>query len=196
MVMQFEYPIGATPIDADEAVGLIPTHICTQADLNAWEELNIIEGANWIFRQKILQKLDEGLVRELHRRMFNQTWSWAGTFRKSGKSIGVDWTQIAVALKNLLDNTRYQIENKTMSIDEIVVRFHHQLVLIHAFPNGNGRHARLIADALIINLGGEKFSWGSKSSNTTPSLTRQRYLLALRAADNHDIAPLLQFARE
>ncbi|WP_353428044.1 mobile mystery protein B [Polynucleobacter sp. MWH-UH19D] len=196
MVMQFEYPIGATPIDADEAVGLIPTHICTQADLNAWEELNIIEGANWIFRQKILQKLDEGLVRELHRRMFNQTWSWAGTFRKSGKSIGVDWTQIAVALKNLLDNTRYQIENKTMSIDEIVVRFHHQLVLIHAFPNGNGRHARLIADALIINLGGEKFSWGSNSSNTTPSLTRQRYLLALRAADNHDIAPLLQFARE
>jgi Fic-DOC domain mobile mystery protein B len=196
MVMQFEYPIGATPIDADEAVGLIPTHICTQADLNAWEELNIIEGANWIFRQKILQKLDEGLVRELHRRMFNQTWSWAGTFRKSGKSIGVDWTQIAVALKNLLDNTRYQIENKTMPIDEIVVRFHHQLVLIHAFPNGNGRHARLIADALIINLGGEKFSWGSNSSNTTPSLTRQRYLLALRAADNHDIAPLLQFARE
>ena len=194
--MQFEYPIGATPIDADEAVGLIPTHICTQADLNAWEELNIIEGANWIFRQKILQKLDEGLVRELHRRMFNQTWSWAGTFRKSGKSIGVDWTQIAVALKNLLDNTRYQIENKTISIDEIVVRFHHQLVLIHAFPNGNGRHARLIADALIINLGGEKFSWGSNSSNTTPSLTRQRYLLALRAADNHDIAPLLQFARE
>lgn len=194
--MQFEYPIGATPIDADEAVGLIPTHICTQVDLNAWEELNIIEGANWIFRQKILQKLDEGLVRELHRRMFNQTWSWAGTFRKSGKSIGVDWTQIAVALKNLLDNTRYQIENKTMSIDEIVVRFHHQLVLIHAFPNGNGRHARLIADALIINLGGEKFSWGSNSSNTTPSLTRQRYLLALRAADNHDIAPLLQFARE
>lgn len=194
--MQFEYPIGATPIDADEAAGLIPTHICTQADLNAWEELNIIEGANWIFRQKILQKLDEGLVRELHRRMFNQTWSWAGTFRKSGKSIGVDWTQIAVALKNLLDNTRYQIENKTMSIDEIVVRFHHQLVLIHAFPNGNGRHARLIADALIINLGGEKFSWGSNSSNTTPSLTRQRYLLALRAADNHDIAPLLQFARE
>jgi len=194
--MQFEYPIGATPIDADEAVGLIPTHICTQADLNAWEELNIIEGANWIFRQKILQKLDEGLVRELHRRMFNQTWSWAGTFRKSGKSIGVDWTQIAVALKNLLDNTRYQIENKTMPIDEIVVRFHHQLVLIHAFPNGNGRHARLIADALIINLGGEKFSWGSNSSNTTPSLTRQRYLLALRAADNHDVVPLLEFARE
>jgi fido (protein-threonine AMPylation protein) len=153
MVMQFEYPIGATPIDVDEAVGLIPTHICTQADLNAWEELNIIEGANWIFRQKILQKLDEGLVRELHRRMF------------------------------------------TMPIDEIVVRFHHQLVLIHAFPNGNGRHARLIADALIINLGGEKFSWGSNSSNTTPSLTRQRYLLALRAADNHDVVPLLEFAR-
>ena len=194
--MQFEYAPGATPIDPDEAQGLIPKHIKTQAELNAWEELNIVEGADWIARKKITQKLDEGLIRELHSRMFNQTWLWAGTFRKSAKSIGIDWTQIAVALKNLLDNTAYQIENRAMPIDEIVVRFHHQLVLIHAFPNGNGRHARLIADALIINLGGEKFSWGSNSSNTTPSPTRQRYLLALRAADNHDIAPLLQFARE
>ena len=121
--MQFEYAPGATPIDPDEALGLIPKHISTQADLNAWEEMNIVEGADWIARQKIIQDLNEGLVRELHSRMFNQTWQWAGTFRKSAKSIGIDWTQIAVALKNLLDNTAYQIENKAMPIDEIVVRF-------------------------------------------------------------------------
>jgi len=196
MVMHFQYPPGATPIDPDEALGLIPKHISTQAQLNAWEELNIDEGANWIERQKLIQCFDEGLVRELHRRMFNQTWLWAGTFRKSAKSIGIDWTQISVALKNLIDNTTYQIENKTLPLDEIVVRFHHQLVLIHAFPNGNGRHARLMADALIVNLGGTRFSWGGNTSIASPGVTRQNYLSALRAADNGDIAPLMKFARQ
>ncbi len=195
-MIRFEYPLGATLIDPDEPLGLIPKHISTQADLNAWEELNIVEGANWIARQKIIQGLNEGLVRELHRRMFNQTWLWAGTFRKSAKNIGIDWTQIAVALKNLLDNTSYQIKNKVMSIDEIVVRFHHQLVLIHAFPNGNGRHARLIADALIVNLGGKRFSWGSNAAITNLDVVRQNYLSALRTADKGDIAPLMYFARQ
>lgn len=194
--MHFEYAPGATPIDPDEALGLIPKHISTQADLNAWEEMNIVEGADWIARQKITQGLNEGLVRELHSRMFNQTWRWAGTFRKSAKSIGIDWTQIAVALKNLLDNTAFQIEHKTMSTDEIIVRFHHQLVLIHAFPNGNGRHARLLADALIVSLGGKRFSWGGNTSIAAPGTTRQNYLSALRAADNGDIAPLMLFARQ
>ena len=194
--MQFEYAPGATPIDPDEALDLIPKHISTQADLNAWEEMNIVEGANWVARQKIIQGLDEGLVREMHSRMFNKTWLWAGTFRKSAKSIGIDWTQIAVALKNLLDNTAYQIENQAVPIDEIVVRFHHQLLLIHAFPNGNGRHARLIADALIVNLGGKRFSWGGNTSIATLGLTRQNYLSALRAADKGDITPLMLFARQ
>ena len=196
MVIHFKYPPGATPIDLDEAIGLIPKHISTQANLNAWEEINIVEGADWLSRQNILHRLDEVLVRELHLRMFNKTWIWAGTFRKSAKSIGIDWTQIAVTLKNLLDNTAYQIKNKVMPIDELVVRFHHKLVLIHVFPNGNGRHARLIADALIVKLGGKRFSWGGNNSIATLGITRQNYLSALRAADNEDIAPLMHFARK
>ena len=194
--MDFAYAPGATPIDPDEALGLIPVHITTQADLNAWEEMNIVEGANWIKRRKITQSLNEGLVRELHHRMFNQTWLWAGTFRKSAKSIGIDWPQISVALRNLLDNTTYQIEHQTMSIDEIAVRFHHQLVLIHAFPNGNGRHARLMADALIMSLGGERFTWGGNKPIETLGTTRQSYLSALRAADNGHLDSLMQFARQ
>jgi len=194
--MHFEYAPGATPIDPDESLGLIPAHITTQADLNAWEEMNIVEGAHWIKRQKIIQGLDEGLVRELHSRMFNHTWLWAGTFRKSAKSIGIDWPQISVALKNLLDNTTYQIEHQTMSNDEIAIRFHHQLVLIHAFPNGNGRHARLMADALIVSLGGEQFSWGANMPLATPGVTRQNYLSALRAADNGHLESLMQFSRQ
>ena len=196
MVIDFEYAPGATAIDPDEALDLIPVHITTHADLNAWEEMNIVEGANWIKRQNVAQSLNEGLVRELHYRMFNQTWLWAGTFRKSAKSIGIDWPQIAVSLRNLLDNTTYQIEHQTMPIDEIAVRFHHQLVLIHAFPNGNGRHARLMADALIMSLGGERFSWGGNMPLAPSGATRKNYLSALRAADNGDLAPLIQFARQ
>jgi Fic-DOC domain mobile mystery protein B len=196
MVIDFEYAPGATAIDPDEALDLIPVHITTHADLNAWEEMNIVEGAAWIKRQKITQSLNEGLVRELHHRMFNQTWLWAGTFRKSAKSIGLDWPQIAVALRNLLDNTTYQIEHQTMSIDEIALRFHHQLVLIHAFPNGNGRHARLMADALIISLGGERFSWGGNMPLAPSGVTRKNYLSALRAADNGHLDSLIQFARQ
>lgn len=194
--MHFEYLPGATPIDPDEAIGLIPAHISTQADLNAWEEMNIIEGADWIKRQKILKSLNEGLVRELHRRMFNHTWDWAGTYRKSAKSIGVDWPHIAVTLKNLLDNTIYQIEHQAIPNDEIAIRFHHQLVLIHAFANGNGRHARLMSDALIVSLGGEPFSWGANRSLATPGTTRQNYLSALRSADDGRLEPLIQFARQ
>lgn len=195
MVMHFEYPPGATPIDPDEAIGLIPKHITTQADLNRWEELNIDEGSHWINRQKIIPNLNEGLVRELHQRMFNKTWQWAGTFRRSAKSIGVDWPQIAMSLKNLLDNTRYLIDLGKMPNDEVAVRFHHQLVWIHAFPNGNGRHARLLADALIKELDGRRFSWGGDATITSPGQTRQNYLAALRAADNGDLRPLMQFAK-
>ena len=196
MVMYFEYAPGATPIDPDEALGLIPKHITLQADLNAWEEMNIVEGAERIKRQKVIQGLDEGLVRELHRRMFNKTWLWAGKFRTSAKSIGIDWPHISVALKNIIDNTAYQIKHQIMPEDEIALRFHHQLVLVHVFPNGNGRHARLLSDACIVGLGRERFSWGGNMSITTPGATRQRYLLALRAADQGDIAPLMEFARQ
>ena len=195
MVMYPHYSHGATPIDPDEALGLIPKHIMFQDQLNAWEELNIEEGAHWIKHQKILKNLNEGLVRELHRRMFNKTWLWAGRFRTSSKNIGIDWPQISVYLKNLLDNTLYQIENQTMPSDEIAIRFHHQLVWIHAFPNGNGRHARLLADSIITNLGYKRFSWGRNFSITTPGETRQTYLNALRTADKGNIKVLLDFAR-
>jgi len=192
--MDFQYSPGATPLDPDEVAGLIPTHIATQGDLNAWEEANILQGARWVARQKKRDLLDEGFVRDLHRQMFDKTWRWAGTFRSTNKNIGVDWTQVAVRLRNLLDNTRYQIENQTFESDELAVRFHHQLVWIHAFPNGNGRHARLMADVLVMRLGRARFSWGGDSLVTGGAL-RANYLDALRAADQGRIDALLYFAR-
>lgn len=102
--MEFHYAPGATPLDPDEAAGLVPTHITTQGDLNAWEQVNIAQGDRWAARQKKRDLLDEGFIRELHRKMFDKTWQWAGTFRHSNKNIGVDWTQVAFRLRNLLDN--------------------------------------------------------------------------------------------
>ncbi len=193
--MQLEYPAGATPLDPDEAQGLVPAHIATQSDLNAWEEANIVQAEQWLRRSRKREVLEEGFVRDLHARMFDKTWKWAGTFRKSNKNIGVDWTQVAVKLRNLLDNTRYQVEQGTDNVDELVVRMHHQLVWIHAFPNGNGRHARLMADVLIMRLGRPRFSWG-RQNLVHEGQTRSAYLAALRLADRGDISALLEFARD
>jgi Fic-DOC domain mobile mystery protein B len=194
--MEFQYIPGATPLDPDEAAALVPVHITTQADLNAWEQANIVLGDRWATRQKKRELLDEGFVRDLHRQMFDRTWKWAGTFRQSNKNIGVDWPQVSVKLRDLLDNTRYQIENHVFNEDEMAVRFHHQLVLIHAFPNGNGRHARLMADLLITRLGRPRLTWGGASSSITPpGEIRDRYLVALRSADQGQINGLIEFAR-
>ena len=192
--MEFHYAPGATPLDPDEVAGLVPTHITTQADLNAWEQINIVQGDRWAARQKKRDLLDEGFIRDLHYQMFDKTWQWAGTFRQSNKNIGVEWAQISVKLRVLLDNTRYWVDHNIYEIDETVVRFHHQLVWIHPFPNGNGRHARMMADHLIMRLGRPRMSWGSSSIDTL-SATRARYLEALRAADQYVYKPLIEFAR-
>jgi Fic-DOC domain mobile mystery protein B len=194
--MEFNYAPGATPLDPDEAAGLVPMHITTQGDLNAWEQVNIAQGDRWAARQKKRDLLDEGFISDLHRQMFGKTWHWAGTFRKSNKNIGVDWTQVAVKLRNLLDNTRFQIENHVFDADETAVRFHHQLVWIHPFVNGNGRHARLMADLLAMRLARPRLTWGGvDASITSVGALRQRYLTALRAADQGQFSDLVVFAR-
>ena len=193
MSVSLDYPAGATPLDADELASLIPGHITTQGELNEWEQLNIVQGDGWARKQR-KEILNEGFLRQLHMQMFGETWRWAGEFRKSDKNIGVDWLKIGVELKKLLDDVRYQVEHGSFAADEIAVRLHHRLVAIHPFPNGNGRHARLMADLVVERLGQPRLTWGSRSL-VDASETRQRYIAALQAADARDIAPLLAFAR-
>lgn len=193
MTGTFEYPPGALPLDGDERASLIPDHITTQGELNEWEQLNIAHGEAWANRQR-QEILTEAFVRQLHRRMFGDTWKWAGEFRRSDKNVGVDWLKIAVELRNLLDDTRFQIERASYPPDEIAIRFHHRLVAIHPFPNGNGRHARLMADLLVQRLGRPRFTWGSDNL-VDASDTRQQYITALCTADRHDMASLIAFAR-
>ncbi len=193
--MELDYPAGATPLDPDEVEGLLLPHITNRAELDRWEQDNISEAETWAFRRKPKDLLSVDFVCRLHQRMFGTVWKWAGEFRRSGKNIGVEYWSIGPALQNLLDDVKTWIESKGYPPDEIAARFHHRLVSIHPFANGNGRHARLMADLLLVHLlDRPRFTWG-RESLAQPGDCRQRYIAALQAADRHDYAPLLAFIR-
>lgn len=188
---------GNTPIDPHELAQLIPS-LATKSELDEWERKNIIEARGWALAPRVIRNrdpFDEAYLRELHKRMFDQTWKWAGAYRNSEKTIGCLMHEIRDRIGVLLGDARYWAENETYSSDEIAVRFHHRLVgTIHPFPNGNGRHARLYADVIAVRLGGAEFSWG-QNDLVGAGLTRGTYIRSLQAADAGDIQPLLQFAR-
>lgn len=193
----FTEPDDATPLAPEERDALIQTWITHRRDLNEAEEDNILTGAAWARGRRshrALDLLDERFIRDLHRRMLGKVWKWAGRYRQSERNIGIAAHRIPVELATLLGDVRYWIEHTTFPPDEIAVRFHHRLVAIHPFPNGNGRHARLMADLLIERLGQQSFSWGGGRIADAGEL-RGRYVAALKAADAHDIGPLLDFAR-
>jgi Fic-DOC domain mobile mystery protein B len=182
-----------TPLTAEEREGLIPTYIALRAELNEAEQIGIANAERWAFsRRRVV--LETAFLQQLHRRMFGDVWQWAGQFRTSARNIGIDAYRIPVELRSLCDDTRYQIPNETYAPDEIAIRFHHRLVFIHAFPNGNGRHARLAADLLVRQLDAQRFTWG-RANLVDAAEARRRYVEALRAADAHDITALLAFAR-
>jgi len=194
--VKFIYPEGATPLAHEELQELIPPHITLQSELNLWEQNNILLGEQWALRQREI--LTDQFVQTLHYKMFDQTWKWAGIYRQTGKNIGIDWHFIPTEIRRLCDDVRYQIEHQSYDTLEIAVRFHHRLVWIHPFPNGNGRHARLMADLLLMQNNFPRFSWGQKQMKignlyeTTP--IRKLYIQALREADQHDYAALIKFA--
>jgi Fic-DOC domain mobile mystery protein B len=187
---------GNTPISADEIDALIP-NLSSRLELNEWERENIIRAERWCFSPRVLKKfnpLSETDLRQLHRRMFGATWKWAGTYRCTEKTIGVPVARIANDLAALPGDVNYWIKETAFPSDEIAIRFHHRLVSIHPFPNGNGRHSRLLADLLIVKLGGSRFKWGRADLQATSEI-RKRYIAALRCADAGNIKPLLEFAR-
>ena len=137
----------------------------------------------------------EDFVRMLHKRMYADVWAWAGEFRKTNKNIGVDKWKIPSDLKYLLDDAKYWHENNTYTQDEIAVRFKHRIVSIHCFPNGNGRHSRLLADIIIEKIYKQPvFSWGAANLSDEGD-TRKSYLKAVKTADRGDYSLLLAFAR-
>ena len=192
----FQAEEGQTPLDPDEIAGLVPQHIATRAQLNEWESQNIADGLTRARkrRPKPGKLLTDTYLRKLHQHMFGSTWRWAGTYRNSDKSLGIDWQQIPLQMRQVPENFLYRLKSGKEKPDKLAVDLHHQLVSIHPFPNGNGRWARAAADLLQETLGEPPFSWGRKNL-VDISETRQRYIAALQAADQGELSNLLQFAR-
>ncbi len=187
---------GNTPLSPEEQADLIP-NLATREELNEWERQNILEACGWALDEKKILRLDpltEPYLRQLHRRMFDQTWKWAGRYRTTEKNIGIPFYQIQESLAALVGDARYWLENLTFEPDEISIRLHHRLVYIHPFANGNGRHARLMADVLAQRQGRPVFTWGGAELVKAGDF-RRRYIDALQAADQNEIGPLLEFAR-
>jgi len=188
---------GQTPLDDDEKTGLLIPTISTRSELNEFEQQNIEDAMQWVLGKSFSDYtiLTDRFIRQLHRRMFGNVWNWAGDFRTTNKNIGVDKWQIPMELRNLCDDTRYWLENNIHPSDEIAIRFKHRLVSIHCFPNGNGRHSRLMADVIVQHVFNRPlFSWGTNSQKAQVD-ARSTYIQSLRLADKGLIVPLLEFAR-
>lgn len=188
---------GQTPLDEEEKDGLLIPTIATRGELDEFEQQNIERAVQWTLAGSFKPELifTEHFIRTVHKRMYSVVWKWAGMFRKTNKNIGVDKWQIPSELKYLLDDAKYWYENNTYPPDEIAVRFKHRIVSIHCFPNGNGRHSRLMADIIIEKIYKQPvFSWGAANLSSEYD-TRKAYLKAVKTADKGDYSLLLAFAR-
>lgn len=197
MGLDLEYINGQTPLDEEEKEGLLIPTIATRGELDEFEQQNIEQAVQWTLGRsfKLEQILTEDFVRLVHKRMYGDVWAWAGVFRKTNKNIGIDKWQIPTELKSLLDDAKYWYDNNSYPPEEFAIRFKHRIVSIHCFPNGNGRHSRLMADIIIEKIYKRPvFSWGAaKLSNESDA--RAAYLKAVKAADQGDYSLLLAFAR-
>lgn len=192
-----EGPGDGTPLEEEEREGLLASWVATRADLNTAEQDNILTARiQWRRRRVTVEKLlGDAVVRALHRDMFSDVWRWAGKYRLTERNIGVEWWQVPVKVRDLMGDARLWLEGAhPTDVDKAACRFHHRLVEIHPFPNGNGRHAREMTDLLLRATGAKEFTWGSKNL-VTPGDTRKAYIDALRDADLRDFAALEKFVR-
>jgi Fic-DOC domain mobile mystery protein B len=197
MGLEVEYIDGQTPLDEEEKEGLLIPTIATRRELDEFEQKNIEQAIQWVLTRslKLETIFTEKFVCNLHKRMYGDVWAWAGAFRKTNKNIGVDKWQIPTELKYLLDDAKFWYKNETFPPDELAVHFKHRIVSIHCFPNGNGRHSRLMADIIIEKIYKRPvFSWGA-SNLANSSNIRNDYLKAVKEADKGDYSLLLAFSR-
>lgn len=197
MTLELHEPTGATPLTPDELLGLKAKHITTRGELNELEGENIIEGLTWLERRpKSFDILTDDAAREVHKRLFGQVWDWAGVYRLTEKNIGVPVWHISTEMRTCLDDARYWRDNGTYDPLEATARLHHKLVWVHPFANGNGRWARIMADAYLATLDPDIFlDWSSSGTLTGDSDHRARYIAALRAADGFEFGPVVEFVR-
>ncbi|MEW6467969.1 MAG: mobile mystery protein B [Bacteroidota bacterium] len=197
MGLELEYLPGQTPLDEEEKEGLLIKTITTRGELDEFEQQNIEKAIEWTIAKRFKPEkiFTEEFVCGLHRKMFGDVWKWAGQFRRSNKNLGCDWHKIGTSLKQLNGDAAYWFEKRTYPEEELAIRYKHQIVSIHCFSNGNGRHSRLMGDVIINHIFGKQvFSWGGTSINKKGE-ARDKYLKAVRQADNGELKPLIEFAR-
>jgi Fic-DOC domain mobile mystery protein B len=193
MIEALQYPEGATPLDPNELGGLRHKHITTRGELDELEQANIESGLRWLTRRRG-EVLTNNFATTLHKQLFGDVWDWAGSFRKTGKNIGVDPIHIGIELRTLMDDVRYWADNKTYPASESAIRLHHRLVKIHPFANGNGRHARIMTDTVLDRIyGAEAIDWAGGHDLQKMNDRRLAYIAALKAADQGNMAPLMTF---
>jgi len=197
MGLDLGYDDGQTPLDEDEKEGLLIPTIANRGELDEFEQQNIEQAVLWSLGRSFKADVvfTEDFLKAVHKRMYGNVWAWAGEFRKTNKNLGVDKYQIPTRLRCLLDDVKFWYANSTYTPDETTIRFKHRLVSVHCFPNGNGRHSRLIADIVIDKIFKQPvYTWGSAKLVKQVN-SRVAYLNAIRAADGGDIQPLINFAR-
>ncbi len=197
MGLDLKYMEGQTPLDEEEKEGLLIPTIATHGELNEFEQQNIEQAVQWTLTRSFRSEniFTEEFTRDVHKRMYADVWAWAGEFRKTNKNIGIDKWQIPTELKYLLDDTKYWLVNNTYRPEETAIRFKHRMVSIHCFPNGNGRHSRLMADIIIEKIFKQPvFTWGAGNLVKQGDI-RKAYLTAIKVADKGDMHPLITFAR-
>ncbi|NQU18452.1 MAG: mobile mystery protein B [Candidatus Saganbacteria bacterium] len=188
---KFETIIGATPIE--DASDLIPTHILTRPELNEWESQNILNAVRKYLGKRKQHKFDITFVKSVHKDMFDDTWKWAGEIRKRNFNIGADWHKIQEELKALADDIAFwQNQKDGLGLLEQSVRIHHRIVKIHPFVNGNGRHARLVADIFLFSNEHKLPNWPNNELVEETDI-RKRYIDALKSADKGNYEPLEKF---
>ena len=194
MPIQDGDPHGATTLEPDELAGLKHAHITTRGELDELEQANVQQGLLWLDRVRNPDVVDDAFLRKLHDKLFGDVWEWAGVYRLREKNIGIDPRLIGVQVRQLLGDARYWKEHNTYPPLEAAARFHHRLVQIHPFPNGNGRHARISADAYLQHcFDHPAVDWEAGADLLHDNARRDQYIAALQAADAQDCAQILEF---
>lgn len=195
MTQILNQPTGATDLTPDELQGLKVPGITTHGELNEVEAVNIERGLLWLDqRSRTFDLLTDDAAREVHLRLFGDVWKWAGKYRLTEKNIGVNVWHISTEMRYCLDDAKMWRDREVYPLPELLARFHHRLVKIHPFPNGNGRWSRIMTDELLRRIDDDRYlNWSSGGSLQTENAHRRRYIDALRAADHCDFDPTTEF---
>jgi len=193
-------PVGATP--GDDISGLLLTQLHNREDRNAVELESISRAYDkHIYRARKKARNTEWLtdtyIREVHKDMFGSIWDWAGKYRTVQLNIGVDCHLIPEQANILCRDFRYWDSDEcSMSVVEIAARLQHRLAQIHPFRNGNGRHARLITDIFFHSREHRLPKWPQIQLESQGDAIRERYIKAMKTADQGDYTELIRFIEE